>query len=48
MDLSELGIHTNFTVIDWCIVVVYLAAVVSIGVYIRKYIANATDFMVAG
>ena len=48
MGLSELGIQSNLSVLDWCIVVVYLVAVVSIGVYIRKYIANATDFMVAG
>jgi len=48
VDLAKLGFGTNFGVLDWCIVVGYLIAVVSIGVYIRKYIASATDFMVAG
>jgi len=48
MDLGNLGIETNFSALDWCIVVGYLIAIVSIGVYIRKYIASATDFMVAG
>ncbi len=41
-------IQTNFSAIDWCIVIGYLIIVVCIGSYIRKYIANATDFMVAG
>lgn len=48
IDLARLGFSTNFTVLDWCILVGYLIAVVGIGVYIRKYVASATDFMVAG
>ncbi len=48
IDLAGLGFGTNFGVLDWIIVVGYLIAIVSIGVYIRKYIASATDFMVAG
>jgi len=48
VDLAKLGFGTNFGVLDWCIVIGYLMAIVSIGVYIRKYIASATDFMVAG
>ena len=48
IDLAKLGFDTNFGILDWCIVVGYLIAIVSIGVYIRKYIASATDFMVAG
>jgi solute:Na+ symporter, SSS family len=48
VDLAKLGFATNFTVLDWCILVGYLIAVVSIGVYIRKYVATATDFIVAG
>jgi len=47
-DFAKLGFGTNFAVLDWCIVIGYLVAVVSIGVYIRKYVASATDFMVAG
>ena len=48
MDLNSLGIQTNFSVLDWCIVVAYLGAVVAIGVYVRRYISNVTDFIVAG
>ncbi|MDI9432405.1 MAG: sodium:solute symporter family protein [Planctomycetota bacterium] len=47
-DFARLGFSTSFTVLDWCIVIGYLIAVVGIGVYIRKYVASATDFMVAG
>jgi SSS family solute:Na+ symporter len=48
INLADLGFETNFSTADWCIVIGYLIAIVSIGVYIRKYIASATDFMVAG
>ncbi|MHC4123357.1 MAG: sodium:solute symporter family transporter, partial [Planctomycetota bacterium] len=48
MDLNSIGIQTNFSTLDWCIVIGYLAVIVGIGVYITKYIANATDFIVAG
>jgi len=48
MDLSAIGIDTNFGPVDWCIVVGYLIIVVSFGVYIRRYISNVTDFIVAG
>ena len=48
MDLSALGIETNFSLLDWCIVIGYLVVVVGIGVYIRRYVTDVTDFMVAG
>lgn len=48
MDLNAIGINTNFTAVDWCIVVAYLLIVVGIGVYIKRYISNVTDFIVAG
>ncbi len=48
MDLREIGIQTNFSTLDWCIVIGYIAAVVGIGVYIKRYIRNVTDFMIAG
>ena len=48
INFADLGFKTNFGILDWCIVIGYLVAIVSIGVYIRKYIASATDFMVAG
>ena len=47
MDLTSIGIHTNFGLLDWCIVVGYIAAVVFVGVYIRRYISSVADFMVA-
>jgi SSS family solute:Na+ symporter len=48
MDLNAIGISTNFTAVDWVIVIGYLIAVVGLGVYIRRYIRSATDFIVAG
>lgn len=48
MDLSAFGIESNFTNLDWCIVIGYLLVIVAIGVYIKRYISNVTDFMVAG
>jgi len=48
MDWNAVGIETNFSSLDWCIVVGYLMTVVAVGVYIRRYITNVTDFIVAG
>jgi SSS family solute:Na+ symporter len=48
MDLNALGIETNFSPLDWCIVIGYLLAVVAVGIYVRRYVSNVTDFMVAG
>jgi SSS family solute:Na+ symporter len=48
MDLSSAGIHTNFTALDWCIVVGYVIAVLAVGVYVRRYVTNVTDFIIAG
>ncbi len=48
MDLNSIGIQTNFTTLDWCIVVGYVLAVLALGVYIRKYISTVADFIVAG
>jgi len=48
MDLSAIGIESNFGLVDWCIVVGYLIIIVAFGVYIRRYISNVTDFIVAG
>ncbi|MHC4461502.1 MAG: sodium:solute symporter family protein [Planctomycetota bacterium] len=48
MDLNALGIETNFSRLDWCIVIGYLFIIVAVGVYIKRYISNVTDFIVAG
>lgn len=39
---------TNFSGIDWGIVVVYLVVSVAIGIIANKYIGNMTDYVVAG
>ncbi len=38
----------NFTLVDWVIVVAYLAASLTIGVLGRKYVAGVEHFLVAG
>lgn len=48
--VQALGVigQTNFSVLDWAIVAVYLAGTVAIGLYVKKYIANMADYVVAG
>jgi len=48
MGLSAIGIETNFGPLDWGIVAAYLIIIVAVGVYIKRYISNVTDFIVAG
>jgi len=48
IDFSAIGIETNFGILDWCIVIGYLLVIVAVGVYIKRYVSNVTDFMVAG
>jgi len=48
MDWNAVGIESNFSSLDWCIVVGYLIIIVAVGVYIKRYITNVTDFIVAG
>ena len=48
MDLNALGIETHFGRLDWCIVIGYLLVIVAVGVYIKRYVSNVTDFIVAG
>ncbi len=40
--------ETNFTTLDWIIVVVYLVGTVFIGFYARRYIRDMADYVVAG
>ena len=40
--------ETNFTTLDWIIVVVYLVGTVFIGFYARRYIHDMADYVVAG
>jgi len=40
--------YTNFGTIDWIIVLVYICIPVVIGILVRKYIKQMSDFIVAG
>jgi SSS family solute:Na+ symporter len=40
--------HTNFQTIDWIIVMVYICIPVVIGVMVKKYVRQLSDFIVAG
>ena len=40
--------QTNFTTLDWVIVILYPLISVGIGLYVRKLIKNMSDFVVAG
>jgi SSS family solute:Na+ symporter len=39
---------TNFATIDWIIVMVYICIPVVIGIIVRKYVRQLSDFIVAG
>ena len=39
---------TNFKTLDWIIVMVYICIPVVIGVLVRKYVHQISDFIVAG
>lgn len=39
---------TNFTTLDWVIVIVYPLISLGIGLYVRRFITNMEDFVVAG
>lgn len=47
-DLTPAVQDTNFTRLDWVIVILYPLISVGIGLYVRKLIKNMTDFVVAG
>lgn len=40
--------QTNFTALDWGIVAVYLSVSVLIGLKVKKYVGNMTDYVTAG
>ena len=48
MDFSSLGNETNFGFVDWCIVAVYLLLTVGVAVFVKRYVSDVTDFIVAG
>ena len=46
--MSDLLQPTNFTALDWVIVIAYPLISLGIGLYVRKFIVNMQDFVVAG
>ncbi len=46
--LAKIATESNFGVLDWVIVGIYLAGSVLIGFYVRRYIADMADYVVAG
>ena len=38
----------HFHLVDWIIVIVYLAATLAAGLYGKKYVAGLSDYLVAG
>jgi SSS family solute:Na+ symporter len=38
----------NFGIIDWSVTLLYLAASVTLGIWVKKYVENLTGYMVAG
>ena len=38
----------NFTLLDWCIIVVYLAATISAGLYAKRFVSDLSGYIVAG
>ncbi|NOY81385.1 MAG: sodium:solute symporter family protein [Kiritimatiellaeota bacterium] len=47
-DMTAVLSQTNFTALDWGIVIVYLAASVLIGLAVKKYVGNMADYVSAG
>ncbi|UCC30154.1 MAG: sodium:solute symporter family protein [Phycisphaerales bacterium] len=48
MNLSDIGLQSNFTAIDWGIIAVYLLGSVAIGFYANRFVSNMADYVVAG
>lgn len=48
MIFAAIGIETNFSVIDWCIVAVYLLGTAVIGLCVNRFVKNVGDYIVAG
>ncbi|MBN1342671.1 MAG: sodium:solute symporter family protein [Phycisphaerae bacterium] len=46
--LAKISAQSNFGPLDWAIVIVYLIGSVGIGFYVRRYIADMADYVVAG
>ncbi|MDP7304908.1 MAG: hypothetical protein QGG09_17505, partial [Pirellulaceae bacterium] len=47
-DAIAAAASTNFTVWDWCIVVMYLLVSLGIGLYVKRYATTMTSYIAAG
>ena len=47
-DAITAAARTNFSVWDWCIVVVYLLVSLGIGLYVKRYATTMTSYIAAG
>lgn len=45
---DSIHLGTNFSTVDWVIVGVYLLATIVAGLYVKKYVKNMSDYVVAG
>ncbi len=48
MIFAAIGIETNFSAIDWCIVAVYLLGTAVIGLCVNRFVKSVGDYIVAG
>jgi len=50
METQVTGIvsQTNFTSLDWGIVIIYLLVSVAIGLFVKKFVRNMADYITAG
>jgi len=50
METQVTGIlsQTNFTALDWGIVIIYLLISVTIGLFVKKFVRNMADYITAG
>ena len=46
--LANITVHTNFSALDWAIVVVFLVASTWLGIWAMKYVKDMEDYVVAG
>ncbi len=47
-EIQQILQQTNFTALDWAIVIIYPLISVGIGIYVSKFVKNMSDFVTAG
>ncbi len=48
MDVNPQSLVTQFSMLDWIIVGIYIVGIGYVGVHVNRYIHNVTDYMVGG